>query len=139
MRICPKVVVNRLDPEKNGFKPVLLLHSPSLFLGGKRKRVRNNQLSYISWSIRFSPASVIISWSNSLTAATQLFLIFRNVILNFLFYFFWLDTFYHNFFCIPESFNTNISHQSFDYKITLLNLKRKNTNSKVDFVLKDWF
>ena len=47
--------------------------------------------------------------------------------------------FYHyNFFCIPESFNTNISHQLFDYKITLLNSQHENMNSKGDFVLKNW-
>ena len=38
-----------------------------------------------------------------------------------------------------EIFNTNISHQLFDYKITLVNLKRKNINSKGDYVLKNWF
>ena len=38
-------------------QPVLLLHSPFLFpsfLGGNRKGVRNNQLSYKTWSIRNS-------------------------------------------------------------------------------------
>ena len=33
------------------------------------------------------------------------------------------------YFCIPESLNTNISHQRFDYKITFLNFQHKNTNS----------
>ena len=41
-----------------------------------------------------------------------------------------------NIFCIPESFNTNISHQIFDYTITFLNKQHLNTNSKGDFVLK---
>ena len=36
------------------------------------------------------------------------------------------------FFCIPESFNTNILHQLFDYKITFLNSQKGN------FVLKNW-
>ena len=45
----------------------------------------------------------------------------------------------YNFVCIPESFNTNISHQLFDYKITFVNSQRKNTNSKGDFKLKTWF
>ena len=40
---------------------------------------------------------------------------------------------------IPESFNTNISHQFFDYKKTLVNSQRKKTNSKSDFVLKYQF
>ena len=38
--------------------------------------------------------------------------------------------------CIPESFNTNISHQRFDYKVTFVNSQLENTNSKGDFVLK---
>ena len=38
---------------------------------------------------------------------------------------------------IPESFNTNISHQLFDYKITFKNLQHEHTNSKSDFVLKN--
>ena len=41
--------------------------------------------------------------------------------------------------CIPESFNTNISHQIFDYAITFLNSQNQNENSKDDFVLKNWF
>ena len=38
-------------------------------------------------------------------------------------------------FCIPESFNTNISHQPFDYTITFVNSQsqHENTNSKGDF------
>ena len=36
-------------------------------------------------------------------------------------------------FCIPKSFNTNISHLFFDYKKTFVNLQPENTNSKVDF------
>ena len=35
--------------------------------------------------------------------------------------------------------NTNISNQLFDYKITFVKSQRKNTNSKVDFVLKNQF
>ena len=42
-------------------------------------------------------------------------------------------------FCIPESFNTNISHQLFDYTITFVNTQHYNTNSKGDFVLKNRF
>ena len=42
-------------------------------------------------------------------------------------------------FCIQESFNTNISHQLFDYKISFVNSKRENTNLREDFVLKNWF
>ena len=37
---------------------------------------------------------------------------------------------------MPESFNTNISHQLFDYTITFVNSQRSYTNSKDDFVLK---
>ena len=40
-------------------------------------------------------------------------------------------------FCKSESINTNISHQLFDYKITLVN--SQNTNSKGDFLLKNRF
>ena len=45
---------------------------------------------------------------------------------------------YNNTFCIPENYNTNISQQLFDYKITFLNLQHenKNKNSNGDFVLK---
>ena len=39
----------------------------------------------------------------------------------------------NNSFCIPESYNINISHQLFDYKITIMNSQRENTNSKGDF------
>ena len=42
-------------------------------------------------------------------------------------------------FCIPESFNTKISHQLFDFKITFVNSHSENKNSKGDFVLKNWF
>ena len=38
-----------------------------------------------------------------------------------------------NLFCIPEIFNTNISHQLFDYKISFV-----YTNLTGDFVLKKW-
>ena len=41
--------------------------------------------------------------------------------------------------CITESFNTNISHQLFDYSITFVNSQGYNTKSKGDFVLKDRF
>ena len=34
-------------------------------------------------------------------------------------------------------FNTNISHQLFDYKITFVNSQRENINLNVDFVLKN--
>ena len=37
---------------------------------------------------------------------------------------------------IPESYNTNISHQLLDYTITFVNSQQKNTNSKGEFVLK---
>ena len=40
---------------------------------------------------------------------------------------------------MPESFNTIISQQPYDYKITFVNLQREKTNFKVDFVLKYWF
>ena len=36
--------------------------------------------------------------------------------------------------CIPESFNTNISHQLFDYIITYVNSQHQNSLSKGDFV-----
>ena len=39
-------------------------------------------------------------------------------------------------FCILESFNTNISLQIFDYKITFV---EENSNSKGDFGLKNRF
>ena len=39
------------------------------------------------------------------------------------------------FFCISKSFNTNISHQLFDYIINFVNSQHEKTNSKVDFVL----
>ena len=39
-------------------------------------------------------------------------------------------------FCVPERFNTNISHPFFDYKITIINSYYKNTNSKGDFYAK---
>ena len=37
-----------------------------------------------------------------------------------------------NFLCIPESFNTIISQQLIDYKITFVNSKQENTNVKGD-------
>ena len=42
-------------------------------------------------------------------------------------------------FCIPESFNTNISHPLFDYKITFVNYQHENTNSKGDLYSKTGF
>ena len=45
----------------------------------------------------------------------------------------------NNIYCIQESFNTNISLQLFEYKITFVNSYLENTNSKGDFVLKNWF
>jgi hypothetical protein len=42
-------------------------------------------------------------------------------------------------FCIPENFNTNISHQLFDYTIIFVNPQHWNINSKGDFILKSWF
>ena len=38
--------------------------------------------------------------------------------------------------CIPESFNTNISHQLFEYKITLVIPQHKNAKFKGDFYSK---
>ena len=43
------------------------------------------------------------------------------------------------YFFIPESFNTNIYNQLFDYKITFVKSKHENVNSKVNFVLKARF
>ena len=43
------------------------------------------------------------------------------------------------YFCIPESFNINISQQFFDYKITFVNSYHKNINQEGDFVLKKQF
>ena len=40
--------------------------------------------------------------------------------------------------CTPESFYMNISHQPFDFKITFMNSKQKNTNLKGDYVLKNY-
>ena len=42
-------------------------------------------------------------------------------------------------FYITESFNTNILHQSFDYKIIFVNAQHENTNSNGDYVLKTQF
>ena len=41
--------------------------------------------------------------------------------------------------CVPESFNTNISHELFDYTITFLNSHRLNTNLKSTIVNKTGF
>ena len=38
----------------------------------------------------------------------------------------------HKIICIPESFNTNISLQLFNYKITLVYSQHWNANSKDD-------
>ena len=57
-------------------------------------------------------------------------------------YFIDLNRFIYNKWCMfkhfllyTRSFNTNISHQSFDYTITFMNSPHYNTNSKGDFVL----
>ena len=42
-------------------------------------------------------------------------------------------------FCIPESFDTNILHQLFDYTITYVNPQLENTNSKVIFFTQKQF
>ena len=39
----------------------------------------------------------------------------------------------YNDICIPESFDTNISHKLFDYIITFVNSQQSNTTSKDDF------
>ena len=41
--------------------------------------------------------------------------------------------------CIPESFDTNISHQLFELEITLVNSQHKNANSNDDFEIKNRF
>ena len=41
-----------------------------------------------------------------------------------------------NTFSIPEGFNTNISHQLFNYTITFVNSQHTNSNLKGDFILK---
>ena len=48
----------------------------------------------------------------------------------------WADI---NYVCIPESYNQNILHQLFNYKITFWNSQLENTNSKDDFEHKNWF
>ena len=35
----------------------------------------------------------------------------------------------NNSFCIPESFNMNITHKLFDYKKNIMNSQRENSNS----------
>ena len=42
-----------------------------------------------------------------------------------------------NYICITESFNANISYQFLT--IQFVNPQHSNTNSKGDFVLKNWF
>ena len=44
-----------------------------------------------------------------------------------------------NFYCLPESFNTNISHKLFNYIMTFVNSQREKTNSKGDFIHKNRF
>ena len=44
-----------------------------------------------------------------------------------------------NYICIPESFNTNISYQLFQYTIIFVNSHSQNTISKGNFVLKNHF
>ena len=44
----------------------------------------------------------------------------------------------NNIFCTLKSFNTYISHQLFDYKITFANSQSKNTNSRDGLVLKTY-
>ena len=39
-------------------------------------------------------------------------------------------------FCIPESTNMNISHQLFEYKITFMNSRQENKNSRGDITQK---
>ena len=46
---------------------------------------------------------------------------------------------YRNWFCLPESFNMNISHQLLDYKIAFVNSQHEYTNSKGEFVLENRF
>ena len=41
--------------------------------------------------------------------------------------------------CKPESFNMNISHLFFYYKITFVKSQRENSKSKGDFVIKKRF
>ena len=36
-----------------------------------------------------------------------------------------------NYFCIPESFYANISHQFFEHKITFVNSKREKKNQNI--------
>ena len=45
--------------------------------------------------------------------------------------------FRNNTICIAESFDTNISHQLFDYTITFMNPQHLNSNSKGDILLKN--
>ena len=49
------------------------------------------------------------------------------------------DKYTLNVICIPDSFNTNISQQLFDYTIIFVNSQRLNSTSKGDFVLKNQF
>ena len=40
---------------------------------------------------------------------------------------------------LPKSFNKKLSQPLFDYKMTFVNSQRENTNSKVNFLLINWF
>ena len=48
----------------------------------------------------------------------------------------YMNNFDHNLFCLSETFNTNISHQIFYYKIAFVNLQYENTKSKDNFELR---
>ena len=66
----------------------------------------------------------------------------NNRYINFNFFFFYINIYSSaksNILCIPESFYTKILQQPFDYKITFVNSQHKNSNSKGDFMLKNWF
>ena len=45
----------------------------------------------------------------------------------------------YNSISIPDSFNTNILHQLFKYKIAFVNSQHEKTNLKGDFVIKNRF
>ena len=45
----------------------------------------------------------------------------------------------NSYICKPESFNTYISHQLFEYEITCVNSQHENLHSIGNFVLKDQF
>ena len=92
------------------------------------KLLEKNVFYWIIIKLLNSYLQISVSWSNifsrsSLEASSPLIIILLGV----------------NKLCITESFNTNISHQLFDYTITFVNSQHKNTNSKGDFVLKPSF